>query len=132
LPLIVQGCVMPPGGTLIAQQPEIHLNPAQQDIMTDFLIEVCRSGRRVIIETHSEHILGRLRRRIAEGETVSSDQIAIYYSDSDGSRSNIRRIEVGGLGQIDVNDWPSGFFNEQLTNSMEMVRAQSRRRRVGD
>lgn len=130
LPLLVQGCVLPVGGTLIAQQPEIHLNPAQQDVMTDFLISLCESGRRVIVETHSEHILGRLRRRIAEGESIESDEVAIYFCDTKDRHALLDRIPVGEFGEIAQKDWPTGFFNEQLTNSLELARAQSRRRRA--
>jgi AAA ATPase domain/Protein of unknown function (DUF3696) len=132
LPLLVQGCVMRPGDTLIAQQPEIHLNPAQQDIMTDFLMSLVEAGRRVIVETHSEHILGRMRRRVAEGDTLDADDIAIYFCESANQRSSLRRIPMGGLGDISHRDWPTGFFNEQLENSMELALAQSRRRRESD
>ena len=128
LPLLVQGCVLEKGATLIAQQPEIHLNPAQQDIMTDFFVDLCQSGRRVVIETHSEHMLGRLRRRLAEGETLDNDDVAVYYSESQGNRSTLRRIKVGSLGEIPAMEWPKGFFNEQLTNSVALARAQARRK----
>lgn len=130
LPLLVQGCVMADGDTLIAQQPEIHLNPGQQDVMTDFLIELCQAGKRVIIETHSEHVLGRLRRRIAEGATLESNDVALYFSESSGNRSSLRRIGIGELGQVDNQEWPTGFFGEQLENSMKMAIAQARRKRA--
>ncbi|SIK10465.1 Uncharacterized conserved protein [Mycobacteroides abscessus subsp. abscessus] len=128
LPLLVQGCVMKKGDTLIAQQPEIHLNPAQQDLITDFLVELCESGRRVIIETHSEHVLGRLRRRIAEGETIGSDDVGVYFCESKKGRSTLRPIPIGQWGEITPQDWPEGFFGEQLENSMAMAMAQVRRK----
>jgi hypothetical protein len=128
LPLLVQGCVMDAGDTLIAQQPEIHLNPAQQDVMTDFLIDLCCRGRRVIVETHSEHVLVRLRRRIAEGETLSSEDVALYFSDSQEGRSDLSRISIGRVGELSAKDWPTGFFNEQMDNSLKLALAQSRRR----
>lgn len=130
LPLLVQGLVMRSGDTLIAQQPEIHLNPAQQDVMTDFLLELCDSGRRVIVETHSEHVLGRLRRRVAEAKSLSNSEVAIYFSDSVGGRSSLKRIPMGELGDISSRDWPAGFFNEQLDNSMQLALAQARRKRA--
>lgn len=128
LPLLVQGCVMGPGDTLIAQQPEIHLNPAQQDVLTDFLVSLAQSGRRVVIETHSEHVLGRLRRRVAEGETLPAADVALYFCESDDGRSSIRRIEIGEYGEVSAETWPAGFFGEQLENSMRMALAQARRR----
>lgn len=130
LPLLVQGCVMNDGDTLIAQQPEIHLNPAQQDVVTDFMIDLVTSGKRVIIETHSEHVLGRLRRRIAEGDTIANSDVALYFSEGEMDRSTLRRIPVGGWGEIDADEWPKGFFGEQLQNSLKMAIAQSRRKRT--
>lgn len=128
LPLLVQGCVMNPGETLIAQQPEIHLNPAQQDLITDFLVNLVTSGRRVIIETHSEHVLGRLRRRIAEGDTIANSDVALYFSESIENRSTLRRIPIGEWGEVPPTEWPQGFFGEQLENSLKMAIAQSRRK----
>ena len=114
LPLLVQGCVMDEGDTLIAQQPEIHLNPAQQDVLTDFLIELCSEGRRVIVETHSEHVLSRLRRRIAE-TSLSSQDVALYFSESDGGRSSVavesrsmsgvKSLPPIGRGASSVSSW---------------------------
>lgn len=128
LPILVQGCVMRAGETLIAQQPEIHLNPAQQDVMTDFLIGLADRGRRVIVETHSEHVLTRLRRRIAEGSSLDDQDVALYFCDSQNDRSSITPIPLGELGEIKPQDWPIGFFGEQLDNAMELAMAQSRRK----
>lgn len=132
LPLLVQGCVMSPGDTLIAQQPEIHLNPAQQDLVTDFLVSLCESDRRVIIETHSEHVLGRLRRRIAEGQTIGNDDVALYFCEASRGRSSLRRIPIGQWGELTPQDWPQGFFGEQLENSMQMAMAQLRRKQQSE
>ncbi|KIA71645.1 hypothetical protein ANMWB30_37790 [Arthrobacter sp. MWB30] len=128
LPILVQGCVMRAGETLIAQQPEIHLNPAQQDVITDFLVELSEAGRRVIVETHSEHVLTRLRRRIAEGHLSSDDDVALYFCDSQRDRSTVTRIPMGDLAEIQQSDWPAGFFGESLENAMKLALAQSRRR----
>lgn len=125
LPLLVQGIATPEDGTLIAQQPEIHLNPAQQGLMADFLIDLAKEKRRVLVESHSEHVLLRLRRRIAEGQIAASD-VAVYYFDSRNGRSKVRRIDIGETGHIDRDDWPTGFFEDQLDDSFALAMAQSR------
>lgn len=125
LPILVQGNTTPEGGTLIAQQPEIHLNPAQQGIMADFLIELAKNNRRVLVESHSEHVLLRLRRRIAEGEIAAAD-VAVYYFDAANGRTRARRIELGESGEIERDDWPTGFFEDQLDDSFALALAQSR------
>ncbi len=122
LPMLVQGFTAPKNATFISQQPEIHLNPAQQSIIADFLIRIVADGdRRVIVETHSEHVLLRIRRRIAEGELDASD-VAIYYFDSRSGRTIIQPVPLGTAGEID--EWPQGFFEEQLNDSFALSRAQ--------
>lgn len=124
LPILVEGLTARSGSTLIAQQPEIHLNPAQQTVLADFLIDVTTRERRVIIETHSEHVLLRVRRRIAEGQ-LSAHDVAVYFVDSDGTSTSVQRVEVGELGEI--SEWPPGFFEEQITDAFAMAAAQARR-----
>lgn len=130
LPILVQGAVTPAGGTLISQQPEIHLNPAQQCKIADFLIDTAVHGKRVIVETHSEHVLLRIRRRIAEG-TIESDDVAIYFLDKESGSTNIERIPMGVLAELKPSEWPSGFFEEQLEDSFALALAQSRKRAHG-
>ena len=123
LPILVQGATAPGGATLIAQQPEIHLNPAQQCVATDFLIETAKAGKRVVIETHSEHVLLRLRRRIAE-DKIDADDVALYYVDSNAGRSSVRRVAIEANGAIERNEWPRAFFAEQLDDSFALALAQ--------
>lgn len=124
LPILVQGITSEAGSTLIAQQPEIHLNPAQQCVVADFLIEASGDNRRVIIETHSEHVLLRLRRRVAEGVIPASD-VAIYYFDSKDGVTAVRQVPLGARGEIDQEEWPRGFFDEQLEDSFALAAAQA-------
>ena len=124
LPMLVQGVLTPNAGTFIAQQPEIHLNPAQQCLVTDFLIDTASRNRRVIVETHSEHILLRLRRRIAEGGLRSGD-VAVYFFDYRDGRSVVERVSLGERAELDRSEWPSGFFEEQLQDSFALAVAQS-------
>jgi len=123
LPLLVGGIMAKQGSTFIAQQPEIHLNPAQQCLTMDFLIETART-KRVIVETHSEHILLRLRRGIAEGRIEASD-VAVYYVNNIRGRTSVDHIEVGDKGEISRGAWPSGFFEEQMEDSFALALAQA-------
>jgi len=66
LPIIVEGLRMSNTGTLILEQPEIHLHPKLQSLLFDFLYSLTLSGKTIIIETHSDHLITRMRRRIAE------------------------------------------------------------------
>jgi hypothetical protein len=116
-PVIVEGLRTPLGGTFIVQEPEIHLHPDAQLAMADFLVNLAKSGRNVIVETHSEAILLRVRTAIVAAKRspkFGADDVAvIHVSKRKDGTSDARSLEVDALGQI--GDWPRGFM-EELTN----------------
>lgn len=71
LPIIVAGFYATSGSMFLVEQPEIHLHPRLQADTGDLLIEISKAGKTLIIETHSEHLLLRIQRRIARGYTKS-------------------------------------------------------------
>lgn len=66
------------GGLVIIENPEIHLHPKAQAIATNFFSLIARSGRQMIIETHSDHIFNGVRRLIAQ-KYLSIDDASIYF-----------------------------------------------------
>lgn len=110
----------------ILEQPELHLHPAAQASLADLFIASVQSAnqqnKKFLIETHSEHLLIRLRRRIVEG-LISPDDVAIYYTeknDQDGS-VQVRRLDIDENGI--VSDWPEGFFEEDYQEAVALRRA---------
>ena len=57
----------PPGSVLLLEQPELHLHPAVQSKIADLIAACALSGRQIIVETHSEHLINRLRLLVAQG-----------------------------------------------------------------
>ena len=77
LPMLVLCYYTPKGSTLILEQPGIHLHPKAQSQLADLLIEVITERNlQILVESHSEHLLNRLQRRIAE-EKISVDKTAL-------------------------------------------------------
>ena len=117
LPVIVQGFLSFKGSLTMVEQPEIHLHPKMQADLADLFIDVVKSTNNekkfLLIETHSEYLLRRLRRRIAEG-LISSDDIAIYFvsppKNVDAS-SEILEKEVAVNGSF---EWPEDFYADEL------------------
>ncbi len=127
LPLLVQGLSAAKGTLFITEQPEIHLNPRLQSRLAEFFLQVTKRNSRILVETHSEHIILGLRRLVAEGRLNSSD-IAIYFVERpDGIISTVRSVPVQPNGHVDAADWPSGFFEDSLRESFALASAQARR-----
>lgn len=124
LPLIVQGYFSEPGEMLIAEQPEIHLNPRLQGVLGDLLVDIARRGVRVVLETHSEHLILRIRRLIAEA-LIPAREVALYYTERDARSSTARRIPLDDAGRITADVWPRGFFEDGLSEALALATAQS-------
>lgn len=128
LPLVVQAIVSPKGSITIAEQPEIHLNPKIQCELADLFVSMATKGQTIIAETHSEHLLLRLRRLIAENK-ISSDKVAIYFVEKVDNDSVIKEIELQENGHINSIDWPKDFFGESLKEALAMASEQSKRKK---
>lgn len=126
LPVFVEGLRTPEGGTFVVQEPEIHLHPDAQLAMADFLIDLMRSGRQVLIETHSEHLLLRLRRRIVAGtkDGISPEQLSmIHVAKQASGASQVVELAIDEMGQI--QRWPAGFMEEANEERMALLEAMS-------
>jgi len=120
LPVIVEGLRAPAGATLLVEEPEIHLHPDAQLAMGDFLIDLAMTGKRVIVETHSDNLLLRIRHSVLRSggngaipRSVSPDDVSILFVDKEqppGGTSAVRRLTIDPFGQI--LNWPPGFMEE--------------------
>jgi predicted ATPase len=137
LPVIVQGLLTPRSGTYVVQQPELHLHPDAQAGLADFFLYLASQGVRTIIETHSEYLLLRLRRRLAEGvkpfriglssesETVGpvidKSWISVVFVGEKRRSATLRRLEIGDSFQFD--NLPKGFMSQAVDDRIALMRA---------
>ena len=127
LPVLVHCYYAPAGSTLILEQPGIHLHPKVQSQLADLLIEVVTERNlQILVESHSEHLLNRLQRRIAE-EKISVDKTALYFCRNDAGVSNIKRLEIDEFGNI--ANWPKNFFGNEIGDLFAMTKAQRERQK---
>ncbi len=106
LPVITLLLYVPEGSTVILEQPEIHLHPLAQAGLADVLIYAATHRRvQVILESHSEQMLLRLQRRIAERE-IGADNVKLYFSDMECGASALTPLKVDLLGRIERVDLP--------------------------
>jgi predicted ATPase len=124
LPLVVQALAAPRNSMTLAEQPEIHLNPRLQVVLADLFAEMANGDHRLVVETHSEHLLLRVRRLVASG-VISPAKVAIYFVERRGDESHIREIRVREDGHIDPRLWPAGFFEDALRESLGLATEQA-------
>ena len=125
LPILIQGLIAPKGATFLLEQPEIHLHPKAQAELADFLVEVSKREVGVIVETHSEHLVTRLQRRIAE-ETLEPDAVALYYVTPSPEGSAVEPVRINEYGQIPTA--PEGFFEEGFEETFGLMSAVGKRK----
>ncbi|MGC1323742.1 MAG: DUF3696 domain-containing protein, partial [Candidatus Udaeobacter sp.] len=135
LPVVVQCFYAPPRSVLFIEQPELHLHPRAQSHLADLFIDVLQARsdgeeRRIqlIIETHSEHFLNRLQRRIAEADPerpISSEQVAAYFAYTTGNKAKLEPLKLDLFGNIE--NWPDKFFGDSMNDLFAMQKAAARR-----
>jgi predicted ATPase len=131
LPVIVEALYVPRRSIVILEQPEIHLHPRVQADLADLFVDAIRAREngvprecQFIVESHSEHFLRRLQRRIAE-EELSTDDAALYFVHTDGAAARIEALKVDLYGNI--LNWPDGFFGDEMADLVARSQAQARR-----
>lgn len=126
LPVLTLCYYVPDGSTIILEQPEIHLHPAVQAGLADVLIDAIKTRKiQIILESHSEHLLRRLQRRMAE-EKFASEDAALYFCEmGERGESHLKPLELNEYGYI--TNWPEDFFGDEMEDLVEQSKATTRR-----
>lgn len=96
LPVLVNCAMLPHNSTLLLEQPEIHLHPFAQAALADVLIDAIKNQNiQIIVESHSEHLLRRIQRRIAE-EAFPAEDTALYFCRFENGASKAEELKLDG------------------------------------
>lgn len=126
LPVLVLLYYVPSGSTVLLEQPEIHLHPAVQSGLADVMLNVAEARDvQIIVESHSEHLLRRLQRRVAEGSAAANDVRLYFVSASDG-KSDLAELALNEWGEIE--NWPDNFFGDEMGEIAAITEAALERR----
>jgi predicted ATPase len=129
LPVITLCYYAPEGSTLLLEQPEIHLHPRVQAGLADVLVDAMKTRNiQIILESHSEHLLRRLQRRVAE-EELAPDEAALYFCSTERGESRLKPLEMDLYGNI--TNWPQDFFGDEFGEIAAMSQAMLERKRRG-
>jgi hypothetical protein len=111
LPVLLLCLLARRGSVVLMEQPELHLHPAMQLRLADFLLACARSGRQILIETHSEHLVNRLRLHVAQDETsTTGDLVQLLFAEQENGVTSYRTSQINPLGGLS-EDWPRGFLD---------------------
>ncbi len=109
-----------PTDLFLFQQPEVHLHPSAQAALGSLLCDIAAKPVQVIVETHSDHLIDRIRTDVRDGRTdLTVGQVRILYFERDGLDVNIHQIWWDENGNV-INA-PSSyrrFFMEEIERSL--------------
>ncbi len=121
LPVIVTGLIARTGSYMIVENPEAHLHPSAQSKIGQFLAVIAESGVKVIVETHSDHVINGVQIAAAD-KRASSNIIQTNYFDQseDSDQPHLEPILINELGEL--SKWPQGFFDQNQRDLGELFK----------
>lgn len=133
LPVLVELFHAPPGSIILIEQPELHLHPSAQAALADVMIDAVQAREngkprniQLLIETHSEHFLRRLQRRVAE-KVIDESMVRGYFADTTTDPFQLRKLEIDAYGNI--LNWPEDFFGDMAGDIFGQAEAAFRRKK---
>ena len=125
LPILVLCVAMPIGGCALIEQPELHLHPSVQSRLAVFFAACAESGRQVVLESHSEHLVNRTRLMVACDE-LRADDVSLVFVERDEYGATAAPIKIRADGALER--WPRGFLDETERVLAALMRARSKSR----
>lgn len=132
LPALVQAFYAPVNSTVWIEQPEIHLHPQVQAELADAFISAVQAHEggqprnvQLIVESHSEHFLMRLQRRVAE-QKIQPGEVAVYFARRGNQSLDLEALRLDMYG--DIENWPDNFFGDEMAEIAARIQAAKTRR----
>lgn len=124
--ILILGLSLEKDNLLIIENPEVHLHPKAIAKLSDFFVFLVNAGIQVILETHSEHILNKIRWNIFKAN-IPNDNVKIYYRNS--AKEDFIDLNIDKRGKYtsknnnneEVVEFPKGFFDSDLDELLEMM-----------
>ncbi len=136
LPIIVTGLIAKKGSFMIVENPEAHLHPSAQSKIGRFLAMVANAGVKVVVETHSDHVLNGVQIAAAKTE-INHEWVTINYfsqpienshavgeKPDEKTQPKIENISINQKGEL--SSWPKGFFDQTQIDFAELFKMRKR------
>ena len=120
LPILTEMLRLDGPNMFLLQQPEVHLHPSAQAALGTLFCEVASSRKQIIVETHSEYIVDRIRMDVRDQRTkLRHHDVCVLYFERDDANVNIHPIHFDEMGN--VMNAPEGygkFFMDEVNRSL--------------
>jgi hypothetical protein len=117
LPIIVQSVLKGAGPALLMQQPEVHLHPRAQAALGTFFAKFVASerNRMIVIETHSDYLVDRIRQEVATGG-IDPSRVLILFFHKPALETTVSTITLDKLGNVEnaPPEYREFFLKEEL------------------
>jgi predicted ATPase len=115
---------------LIFEQPELHLHPKVQARLADFFLSAALLGKQCLLETHSEYLVERFRRRIAEAPDESLVRmLKVYFTERKEGTTTCTPVAISRYGAI--TEYPEEFFDQSQLEAEGILQA-ARAKRIAE
>ncbi len=129
-PILVNNITSPYKTTTLLEQPEVHLHPKMQMNVADMLIATSKAHKNVIVETHSDHIINRIVKRIMQDESGDlRNNVKIYFFSKENEVTKLEEIKVNMV--TGIEHAPKGFFEQFGNETMEITKVGLNNMRKG-
>jgi len=114
-----------PRNSLIAiEEPELHLHPKAQNELMDIFVEIARKEKKkILLTTHSEHVLFRLLINVAKG-VLQPEDLSIYFFEKENASTIVKKLRIDEKGRIEGS--LPGFFEEEMNEFKDYIDALKR------
>lgn len=87
---------------IIIENPEIHLHPKAQSLLTDFFVFIANAGIQLIIETHSDHIFNGTRVQVYN-KKIAMNKVACHFFklDENNATSKHTHVKINKIGRVE-------------------------------
>lgn len=125
LPIIVQCLVARKGSFVIIENPESHLHPSAQSRLGHFLAFMSTTGLKIILETHSDHIIDGVSLFLAQNQKFLNSAIIDFFEQDTEDKFNVKVTPIRWLPSLGLSKYPKGFMDETNISYTEIMRAKT-------
>ena len=120
LPVVMEMLRQDAPDMFLLQQPEVHLHPSAQAALGSLFCQVAAAGRQLVVETHSDHLMDRVRMDVRDGvSALKPEDVSILFFERKDLDVHIHSLRIDEEGNIlDAPEGYRAFFMEETRRDL--------------